>query len=129
MDNARGSEQSKTAIDPIFKHMITTLFQGEGINIQTEVEVGLLPLRIDVVIDFQTPEALCTFQDQTPYWYFLNDNILEFKGEGDRLTIEGFYRIVMRCCHYFLERHVPVSELTVTIVCAQTPRKVLSSGV
>ena len=126
MDDERDSEQRKSAIDPIFKHMITTLFQGPEINIQTEVEVGLLPLRIDVVIDFQTPEALCTFQGQTPYWHFLNDNILEFKGEGDRLTIEGFYRIVMRCCHYFLERHVSVSELTVTIVCAQTPRKVLS---
>ena len=43
----------KSAIDPIFKQIITTLFQGWGINVQTEVEVGQLPLRIDVVIGIE----------------------------------------------------------------------------
>ena len=42
------------------------------------------------------------------------------------MTIDDFYRIVMRSYHYFLERDVSVAEMTVTIICAQTPRKVLS---
>ena len=125
MNNERDSETG-SAIDPIFKHMITMLFQGPGINIQTEVEVGFLPLRIDVVIGIQTPEALRAIRDQTPYEHFLTDNVIEFKGPGDRLTIDGFYRIVTRSFRYFLEHEVSISEMTVTIICAQTPRKVLS---
>ena len=101
MNSERDSETGKSAIDPIFKHMITALFQGQGINIQTEVEVGLFPLRIDVVIGIQTPEALRAIRGQTPYEHFLNDNILEFKGPGDALTIDGFYRILTRSFRYF----------------------------
>ena len=117
----------KSAIDPIFKQIITTLFQGWGINVQTEVEVGQLPLRIDVVIGIEeVPAVSHSLQDETPYGHFLNDNILEFKGEGDRLTIKGFHRILGRC-HLYLSNYDGLdSEITVTIICAGTPRTVLS---
>ena len=128
MNNERDSQTGQSAIDPIFKHIITALFQGQGINIQTEVEVGLFSLRIDVVICIETPEALHALRDQTPYGHFLTDNVLEFKGPGDRLTIDGFYRIVTRSFQYFLEHDVSVSDMTGTIICTGTPRKVLSQS-
>ena len=126
MNDERDSETGKSSTDPIFKQVIITLFQGWDVDIQTEVEVGLAPLRIDVVISIRSPEIFTVLSDQTPFGHFLTDNILEFKGVGDPLTLADFYRIVMRSYHYFLERDVSVAEMTVTIICAQTPRKVLS---
>ena len=87
MNNERDSETGQSAIDPIFKQMMTALFQGTGIDIQTEVEVSRLPLRIDVIIRVATQAALHAIQTVTPFWFFLIHNILEFKGPGDPLTI------------------------------------------
>ena len=126
MDNERDAKKRKSATDPIFKQVMLALFQGWEVDIQTEVEVGMSPLRIDVVIGIRRQEVLGDLLDQTPFGHFLNDNIVEFKGLGDALTIDNVYRIVMRSYHYFLERGVSISDLTVTIICAQTPRKVLS---
>ena len=80
MNNRRDAETSQSAIDPIFKQMMTSLFQGRGIDIQTEVEVSRLPLRIDVIIRVATQAALHAIQAVTPFWFFLIHNILEFKG-------------------------------------------------
>ena len=126
MDDERDAKTRKSAADPIFKQVMLTLFQGWAVDIQTEVEVGLAPLRVDVVIGIRIPELFDELPIHTPFGHFQNDNILEFKGLGDPLTIDNVYRIVMRSYHYFLERGVSVSDLTVTIICARTPRKVLS---
>ena len=126
MDNDRDPKARKSATDPIFKQVITILFQRWEVDIQTEVEVGLAPLRIDVVIGVRISEIFSELPIHTPFGHFQKDNILEFKGLGDPLAIDDVYRIVMRSYHYFLDRKVSVSDLTVTIICAQTPRKVLS---
>jgi hypothetical protein len=125
MNNERGSETGKSAIDPVFKQVITTLFQGWEINIQTEFEVSKLPLRIDAIIRVPTL-ALHAIRYLTPFWYFLLHNVLEFKGPGDRLTIKGYNRILGRSRLYLSDHNVTTSELTVTIICAGTPRTVLS---
>ena len=126
MNNALDSETGQSAIDPIFKQMMTALFQGQGIDIQTEVEVARLPLRADVIIRIATREALRAIQSLTPFWFFLIHNILEFKGPGDPLTIWEYDRILARARLYRSTHKVPFSELTLTMICAQTPRKVLS---
>ena len=126
VNNRRNTETGKSAMDPIFKQMMTALFQGRGIDIQTEVEVSRLPLRIDVIIRVDTPEALHAIQAQTSFWFFLIHNILEFKGPGDALTIWEYDRILARARLYRSDHKVPFSELTVTMICAQTPRKLLS---
>ena len=126
MNNRRDTETGESAIDPIFKQMMTALFQGPGIDIQTEVEVSRLPLRIDVIIRVTTQAALHAIQSVTPFWFFLIHNILEFKGPGDALTIWEYDRILARARLYRSDHKVPFSELTVTMICAQTPRKVLS---
>ena len=125
MNNERGSETGKSAIDPVFKQVITTLFQGWEINIQTEFEVSKLPLRIDAIIRVPTL-ALHAIRYLTPFWYFILHNVLEFKGPGDRLTIKGYNRILGRSRLYLSDHNVTTSELTVTIICAGTPRTVLS---
>jgi hypothetical protein len=126
MNNKRNAETGRAAIDPIFKQMMTEMFQGPGINIQTEVEVARLPLRIDVIIRIATQEALRAIQALTPFWFFLIHNILEFKGPGDALTINGYNRILGRARLYLSKPDVSESELTLTLICAQTPRKILS---
>ena len=99
---------------------------AQGIDIQTEVEVARLPLRVDVIIRIATQAALRTIQSLTPFWFFLIHNILEFKGPGDALTIRGYNRILARARLYLSKPGVSESELTLTMICAQTPRKVLS---
>jgi hypothetical protein len=126
MNSERGSETSKSATDPIFKQVITTFFQEWEVDIQTEVEVARLPLRIDVIIRIATQEALRAIQALTPFWFFLIHNILEFKGPGDALTINGYNRILGRARLYLSKPDVSESELTLTLICAQTPRKILS---
>ena len=126
MNNERDSEIGQSAIDPIFKQMMTALFQGAGIDIQTEVEVSRLPLRVDVIIRIATQEALRAIQSVTPFWFCLIHNILEFKGPRDPLTIWEYDRILARARLYRSTHKVPFSELTLTMICAQTPRKILS---
>ena len=126
MDNERDSGIGQAAIDPIFKQMMTVLFQGVGTDIQTEVEVSRLPLRVDVIIRIATQEALRAIQSVTPFWFFLIHNILEVKGPRDPLTIWEYDRILARARLYRSTHKVPFSELTLTMICAQTPRKLLS---
>ena len=126
MNNERDSEIGQSAIDPIFKQMMIALFQGQGIDIQTEVEVSRLPLRVDVIIRIATQQALLAIQSVTPFWFFLIHNILEFKGPGDPLTIWEYDRILARARLYRSTHKVFFFELTLTMICAQTPRKVLS---
>jgi hypothetical protein len=126
MENERDTKSRKSATDPIFKRVMLTLFQAWDVDIQTEVEVGLASLRIDAVVGVRIPDIFSDLPIHTPFGHFRNDNILEFKGLGDPLTIDDVYRIAMRSFHYFLERKVSVFDLTVTIICARTPRKVLS---
>ena len=118
MDNSRNAETGRAAIDPIFKQMMTAMFQGQGIDIQTEVEVARLPLRVDVIIRIATQAALRTIQSLTPFWFFLIHNILEFKGPGDALTIRGYNRILARARLYLSKPGVSESELTLTMICA-----------
>jgi hypothetical protein len=125
MNNERGSETGKSAIDPVFKQVITTLFQGWEINIQTEFEVSKLPLRIDAIIRVPTL-ALHAIRYLTPFWYFLVYNVVEFKGPADALTIHGYQQILSRCYQYLAEHKLRTSELTLTLVSARTPRTVLS---
>jgi hypothetical protein len=125
MNNERGSETGKSAIDPVFKQVITTLFQGWEINIQTEFEVSKLPLRIDAIIRVPTL-ALHAIRYLTPFWYFLIHNVIEFKGRADALTIYGYQRILSRSYQYLAEHQLDNPELTLTIVSARKPRTVLS---
>jgi len=64
-------------------------------------------------------------RNDTPFHYFLVYNQIEFKGKNDRLTIAGLRLILGRANLYMGENKIPVSQMTVTIICARKPMQVL----
>ena len=96
-----------------------------GIPIQTQVEVGYLPFTIDVVIaprnetEQQKVKLEIALPDVGPH------NLIEFKSENDRLTISDLQLIVARANLYMSQNNLIAPDLTVTIICAGTPQKVL----
>ena len=125
MNNGRASKASRSATDPIFKQIITDFFRGWDVDIQTEVEVGRLPRRIDAVVRV-AEQALHAIRYLTPFWYFLIHNVIEFKGLADALTIHGYQKILSRCYQYLADHELRTSEIMLTIISARTPRTVLS---
>jgi hypothetical protein len=73
-----------------------------------------------------TPEKLQRVRTETPFFYFLTYNQVEFKGREDPLTIAGRHLIGGRTQLYLGEQQIAVQELTVTIICASKPRTVLA---
>ncbi len=55
------------------------------------------------------------------------DGRIEFKGISDPLTIPGFRLILGRANLYMGENEIPAEQMTITIISARKPRKVLQS--
>jgi hypothetical protein len=100
-------------------------FTRLGIPIQTQVEVGHLPLTIDVVLTPRTEAE----QQKVKLEIALPDvrahNLIEFKSENDPLTIFDLQRIEARAKLYMSQNRLLCRDVTITIVCARTPQKVL----
>ena len=111
--------------DSIFKRIMTLRFTELGIPLQTQVEVSHLPRTIDAVVVLRHETDREKVRLETPFPYAGPHNLIEFKGENDRLTIPDFRLILGRTNLYMGENRIPVSDVTITIVCAGTPRKVL----
>ena len=111
--------------DSIFKRIMTLRFTELGIPLQTQVEVSHLPRTIDAVVVLRHEIDREKVRLETPFPYAGPHNLIEFKGENDRLTIPDFRLILGRTNLYMGENRIPVSNITLTIVCAGTPRKVL----
>ena len=111
--------------DSIFKRIMDLRFTQLGIPLQTQVEVSHLPRTIDAVVllHHETDQEKVRSETLLPYAGLYN--LIEFKGENDRLTIPDFRLILGRANLYMGENRIPVSDITITIVCAGTPRKVL----
>ena len=111
--------------DSIFKRIMALRFIKLGIPLQTQVEVSHLPRTIDAVVVLRHETDQEKVRLETPFPYAGPHNLIEFKGENDRLTIPDFRLILGRTNLYMGENRIPVSNITLTIVCAGTPRKVL----
>ena len=111
--------------DSIFKRIMDLRFTQLGIPLQTQVEVSHLPRTIDVVIVLSHETDQEKVRLETPLFYAGPYNLIEFKGNNDRLTIPEFRLILGRSNLYMGENRIPVTNITITIVCAGTPRKVL----
>ena len=126
MANPPNNETRRYRPDSIFKWIMNRRFTRLGIQIQTQVEVGYLPLTIDVVIvprdetEQQKVKLEIALPDVGPH------NLIEFKSENDRLTISDLQIIVARANLYMSQNNLIAPDLTVTIICAGTPKKVLS---
>ena len=112
-------------IDPILKEVLTFSFGELGIPIQTQVEVSRLPRTMDVLVVAEQTANLERTWHGTAFDFFRAHNSIEFKGKSDPLTIFDYHLILGRAHLYLGERKISNSEMTVTIVSARKPIKVL----
>ena len=123
-DNTRSTFE-RHEIDPVLKEVLTFSFGELGIPIQTQVEVSRLPRTMDVLVVLRQSGDLEKIWYETAFDFFRIHNSIEFKGESDLLTIFDYHLILGRAHLYLGERKISTSEMTVTIVSARKPVKVL----
>ena len=123
-DNNTKSATEREEIDPIFKDVLTFNFGQLEIPIQTQVEVSRLPRTMDALVVLK-PGDIEKVRAETAFSYFRVHNQIEFKGKNDPLTIFSYHLILGRTHLYLGEKEISASEMTVTIISARKPIKVL----
>jgi hypothetical protein len=123
-DNTKSTIE-RHEIDPILKEVLTLSFGELGIPIQTQVEISRLPRTMDVLVVAEQSGNLEKIWYGTAFDFFRVHNSIEFKGKNDPLTIFDYHLILGRAHLYLGERKISSSEMTVTIVSARKPIKVL----
>ncbi len=126
VSGAAPSAAKRDEIDPVFKEVLNFRFRQLNIPLQTEVEVSRMPRTIDALIVLDQEADLQMVRAQTPFDHFRRYNLVEFKGVRDALTRSGYQLILGRAHLYIGENDLSPEQMTVTIVCARKPRKLLS---
>lgn len=121
----RAMPEQHQQIDPVFKQTLIDELALLPATLQTEVEVSRLPRTIDAIIMIEDEESRQTVRTNTPFFYLLRHNQIEFKGRRDRLTVPGYHLIRGRTHLYMGEQKINPEEMTVTIICAGKPRAVM----
>lgn len=89
--------------DAEFKRIFERLMTKNNIQVESAVSVGTLPLEIDLVF-FKNPEdsfrGIWGIFEQ----YAKKYDIVEFKSESDKATIQAFHKLRAYMC-YFWEKH------------------------
>ena len=85
-----------------------------------------MPRTMDALIRLSSSQEIELVQSQTPFGHFRAHNQVEYKGIRDPLTIAEYHLILGRAYLYLGENDILPAQMTVTIVCARKPRKVLS---
>ncbi len=124
-DNHTESTTERQEIDPVFKDALTKHCDGLNLTVQTEVEVSRLPRTMDALVILRSPDAIERVRAETAFTHFREHNEIEFKGEGDALTLWKYRLILGRSNLYMGEHKVSASDMTVTIVSARRPTQVL----
>jgi len=124
-DNPTESTTERQEIDPVFKDALTKHCEGLDLSVQTEVEVSRLPRTMDALVILRSPDAIERVRAETAFTHFREQNEIEFKGEGDALTLWKYRLILGRTNLYMGEHKVSASDMTVTIVSARRPTQVL----
>ncbi len=123
MNDETSGEQPR--LDPTFKQVLEAFLSPLSLNLQTEVEIGRLPRKMDALVTITTEKEQQQIRKQTPFAHFKSQNQIEFKGLNDRLTSWDYNRILGRGHFYIAEQKVPPHEMTITIISAGKPRNVL----
>jgi len=126
-DNPTESTTERQEIDPVFKDALTKHLGGLNLTVQTEVEVSRLPRTMDALVVLKSLNAIERVRAETAFTHFREHNEIEFKGEGDALTLWKYRLILGRSNLYMGEQKVRASEMTVTIVSARRPTQVLEN--
>jgi len=123
--NKNKAAAERQEIDPVFKDVLTFNFGQLEIPIQTQVEVSRLPRTMDALVILKLVVLLEKVRLETVFSYFRVYNQVEFKGKEDPLTRAGYRLILGRTNLYLGEEYISAKEMTVTIISARKPRKVL----
>ena len=123
--NKTKAAAERQEIDPVFKDVLTFNFRQLDVPIQTQVEVSRLPRTMDALVILKQPNELEKVRLETVFSYFRVHNQVEFKGKEDPLTRAGYRLILGRTNLYLGEEDLSAKEMTVTIISARKPRKVL----
>jgi hypothetical protein len=91
---------------------------GNTLEFNPEYQLNAEPLRIDVVAikknkDTPTPNPIAAI--------FQAHNIVEYKGPGDYISIADFYKVFGYACIYAAFNHIPIADLSVSIVGHRLP--------
>ncbi|MFZ4656763.1 MAG: hypothetical protein ACOYNY_07120 [Caldilineaceae bacterium] len=123
---SRNKKRQHRQIDPVFKQVLSDEMTAFGATLQTQVEVSRLPRTIDALLTIHSAEDRQRICAETPFFYFLQTNQIEFKGRQDRLTVGGYHLIQGRMHLLLGEQKLSPQAMTVTIVCAGKPRTLLT---
>ena len=123
---SKKTTKKRSTLDPTFKQLLTAFLSPLPLDVQTEVEVSRLPRKIDAIVTISAQNTQQQIHSQTPFAHFKTHNQIEFKGKEDRLTRWDYRRILGRSYFYMAEQKMPFEEMTITIVSAGKPRKVLA---
>ncbi|MEW5766714.1 MAG: hypothetical protein AB1797_03680 [bacterium] len=90
---------------PFFSQILKNLFEPKGFKVETEVEVGQLPMKIDIVVIKKGKEAdlkslPLVFQSFTDY------NLLEYKSPDDRFSPDDFDRLFAYTLLYKIKERI-----------------------
>ena len=122
-NNAQSTERHE--IDPIFKDVLMFSLGQLEIPVQTQVEVSRIPRTMDALVYLSQPDDIEKVRAETAFSYFRVYNQVEFKGKNDGLTRAGYHLILGRANLYLAEEDLSAKEMTVTIISARKPIKVL----
>ncbi|MDR0910177.1 MAG: hypothetical protein LBM77_10480 [Spirochaetaceae bacterium] len=93
---------------------------ADALEIREEVPLNTEPLRIDALVirkiqDVELKKNLATI--------FRKDNIVEFKGPSDYLSVDDFYKVYAYACLYSaITKGVTIKDVTITMIESSPPQ-------
>lgn len=120
------SSESKasTPYDGLFKNVMVAVFDELGVPVVTEQEVSRKPHKIDLAVSC-TQADIDIIARETTFYFFLTNNLIEFKSPGDPFTIWDYHKVRARARFYIAEKKITTPSTVICVVCSATPRKVL----
>jgi len=105
----------------VFSYLLRTYRRNGSVALIDEHMLSKEPLRIDIVIIKKIRDVWLK-----PLWarIFRGHNLIEYKSPADKpLTLAVFYKQIGYSNIYAAQENIKISDVTTTIVCAKTPRK------
>ncbi|MXV84442.1 hypothetical protein F4X88_16180 [Candidatus Poribacteria bacterium] len=112
-------------LDPVLKEVMAFKFAQLSLPVETQVEISRLPRTMDALVVLEQETERLKVHKQTIFNYFRIHNQIEFKGKEDPLTQSEYHLIRGRSYLYLGEKNISSSLMTVTIISARQPRKLL----
>lgn len=132
-ESKQGNEASLPSSSPIQRHpafyagiQIEFGKEAEFLTFESEHLLGSKPMQIDVIVKNEENRAL----KKNIGRIFRRYNIIEYKGPGDYLSIDDFYKIYGYACFYKSDTRITdtikIQDLTITLVSPCYPRKLIA---